>query len=695
MRVRLLALAVSVVGFTGACSRPPPQTPDPVQKISLPPTRVYDAAAIDPSADACTDFYQYACGGWETSHPRPADSGSYYRSWTQYAREVDDYVRQLIEAAGSGAAAGEDERNVATFFQACMNEPAIEAAGLAPFAPLFSEIDALDSAAGAGAALGKVSGRLKKDFYTKFPLLRLSPWADPSEGGALTRIFVSGDVIGFPAQDYYIDPGEEAAALRAAYVAYLAGTLTDLGYPEPTAQSFAERILALETAISSAGQSAAEERNEAAGADGLASLEDVAAAYPNIDWAGLLAQRGADPLPDAVFIADAEQIAVVNDWMTDENLDVLKAYLKLALVVDYNAVMPATFRSRNFDFFSRKVRGHEKPPPRWRTCVGLTKVVMPEAVSRMFIASTGIGESKAASLGVFADIRDEMHRRIDTADWIGDDTRAAALAKLGQLRASFVAPDAWLDDPALKAVPDAAAATALDFSMSRRLRDFAQAGTPMDINDWFDPPIYVSGFQVNETNAIYVTAAQMLMLDIGSGDLAVEYAGLGVFVAHELSHGYDRLGSQYDGAGRTRDWWTEADGQAFDGRMQCIAEEASTYAYPSGDPVNGALVVSEEAAQMTGLDLAYAAFQRARAGKPLPERDGLTADQRFFTAAAQTFCIQASEESWRFISSSDSHMWGAPGINMVMKNSPAFAAAFNCKAGDPMVKPEADVCRTW
>ncbi|MEZ6013143.1 MAG: M13 family metallopeptidase [Hyphomonas sp.] len=658
-------------------------------------TKVYDPAAIDRSADACIDFYQYACGGWEASHPRPADSGSYYRSWTQYTREVDDYVRQLIETAGEGDAAGRDERNVSALFQACMDEAAIEAVGLAPFGPLFGEIDALGSVAGFGPLLGKVSNRLRYSYGTKYPLLSVSSWADPAEGGSLTRLYVSGAVIGFPAQEYYTGQDEDAVALRGAYAAYLTGALEDLGYADELASSYAEKILAMETAVASAGMSAAESRNEANGPEGLVSLEDLAARYDNIDWAGMLAARGADPLPDRVFVADAAQVAAVNDWVTEENLGVLKAYLKLALAVDHNAVMPAGLRSRHFDFFGKALSGQEAPAPRWRTCVGLTKTVMPEAVSRMFIAATGIDEDKAASLHVLSDIRAEMQRRIETADWIGDDTRAAALVKLDQLRASFVAPDKWPDDPELGAVPGEAAETNMKFSAARRLREFGTVSAPMDINEWFDAPIYVSGFQVNELNAIYVTAAQMLMLDIGSGDPAVEYGGLGVFVGHELSHGYDRLGSQYDGLGRTRNWWTEADGQEFDDRTKCISEEASTYSYPSGAQVNGEFVVSEEGAQMAGLDIAYAAFLRANAGTDLPDRDGLTAGQRFFTASAQTFCIQASDESWNLIASSDSHMWGAPGINMAIRNSPEFAKAFHCKAGDPMVKPEAEICRTW
>lgn len=691
MGFRKSAVALCASGLIAACLATQSKAPD--TSIPLPLTKVYDAAAIDHSVNACTNFYQYACGGWEKTHPRPADSGSYFRSWTQYAHEVDDYVRQLIETADSSG--GADAANVSALFQACMDEPVIDALGLAPLEPLFGEIDAMDSATGFGAVLGKVSHRMKFYYSTKYPLLSISAWADPSEGGSVSRLFVSGDVIGIPAKDYYTDPGEDAAALRAEYVSYLAATLSDLGYEENVARDYAARILALETAVISAGKSEAESRNEAFGPEGITSLEDLAAYYPNIDWAGLLAERGAGPLPDKVFIADAAQVAAVNALVTDENLGVLKAYLKLALVIDHNALMPENFRSRHFDFFGKTLSGQEEPAPRWRTCVGLTKIVMPEAVSRMFIASTGIGDSKAASLGVLENIRAEMHRRIETADWIEDSTRAAALTKLGELRASFVAPDTWLDDPAVTAAPGEAVETTLRFAMARRAREFGALGAPMSINEWFDAPIYVSGFQVNETNAIYVTAAQMLMLDIGSGDLAVEYGGLGVFVGHELSHGYDKLGSQYDGLGRTADWWTEADGQAFDDRMQCISDEASTYKYPSGDPVLGELVVSEEAAEMTGLRLAYAAYQRAKAKAGVPERDGLTADQRFFTAAAQTFCMQASNESWGLISSTDSHMWGAPGINMLMRNSPEFAEAFGCQPGDPMAKQAEEVCRTW
>lgn len=691
MRLKPSAAGIVALGIVVSCSGA--QSALPAAPIPLPTTKVYDAAAIDHSVNACTNFYQYACGGWEKTHPRPAESGSYFRSWTQYAHEVDDYVRQLIETADSSG--GADAANVSALFQACMDEPAIDTLGLTPLTPLLDEIDAMSSASGFGTVLGKVSHQMKFYYATKYPLLSISAWADPSEGGSVSRLFVSGDVIGIPSKDYYTDPGEDASALRAEYVSYLSATLSDLGYKEDTARDYAARILALETAVISAGRTEAESQNQAFGPEGITSLEALVVQYPNIDWAGLLAERGAAPLPDKVFIADAAQVAAVNAWVTDENLGVLKAYLKLALVIDHHALMPENFRSRHFEFFGKTLSGQEEPAPRWRTCVGLTKIVMPEAVSRMFIDSTGIGDSKAASLGVLENIRAEMHRRIETADWIEDSTRAAALTKLSQLRASFVAPDTWLDDPAVTAVPGEAVETTLRFSMARRAREFGALGAPLNINEWFDAPIYVSGFQVNETNAIYVTAAQMLMLDIGSGDLAVEYGGLGVFVGHELSHGYDKLGSQYDSLGRTADWWTEADGQEFDDRMQCISEEASTYKYPSGDPVLGELVVSEEAAEMTGLSLAYAAYQRAKAKAELPERDGLTADQRFFAAAAQTFCMQASDESWGLISSTDSHMWGAPGINMLMRNSPEFAEAFGCQPGDPMVKPAEEVCRTW
>lgn len=692
VNIRILVLALSTLNWISACA-PPQSSPMPPPEIPLPATRIYDASAIDRSVDACTDFYQYACGGWEKRHPRPSDSGSYYRSWTQYAREADDYVRQLIETADESA--GADAGNVSTLFEACMDESAIESLGIAPLAPLFSEIDRVETASELSVMLGNVSSRLKYDYRTKPPLLSISAWADPSEGGSTFRLYVRGSVIGFPATDYYLDESENGTALRAAYLAYLNGALADIGYDEITSRSHANKILALETAISSAGLSAAEVRNEAIDASGLASLQTLGERYPNVDWPGLLGALGAAPLPDAVVVADGAQLAAANAWITDENIDALKAYLKLALVVDHVDLMPVGLRNRHFQFFGQTLNGQTDPAPRWRTCVGLTKIVMPEAVSRMFIEATGIESSKAASLDVFAAIRDEMRLRLETADWIDDDTRAGALAKLGDLRASFVAPDNWLDDRTRNAKSGAAAETTMDFSMARRAREMGSLGAPMNINEWFDAPIYVSAFQVNEMNAIYVTAAQMLMLDIGSGDLAVEYGGLGVFLGHELSHGYDRLGSQYDGIGRTRNWWSAEDAQTFDRRNQCILDEASTYAYPSGDPVNGAFVVSEQAAEMTGLDIAYAAYQRAKSGTTLPDRDGLTADQRFFTAAAQTFCMQASEESWGLIATSDSHMWGPPGINMVMRNSPAFAKAFSCEPDAPMVKPEAEVCRTW
>jgi endothelin-converting enzyme/putative endopeptidase len=687
MKIRAAAICILAAA---SCAKKEEAPPAPA--IPLPALRVYDPAAIDRSADACTNFYQFACGGWERSNPRPADEGAYFRSWTQYAREVDDYVRLLIEAAGAKAAPGADEKNVGAYFNACMDEATIEANGLAPLAERFAMIDAMESIREFGAVHGALVNRMSASGRPREPLISLYVWGDPAEGGSLTRIYAGADLIGFPAPDYYVSGDEQSAALRAQYQAFLADVLALIGYAPDEAAALAPAILAMEVKAVADAQSYAAARNEASTAESLFTIETLAARYPNIDWPAMFAARGAAATPDKVVVSDPDFLSAANDALAEENLERVKAYLKLAAAFDLQQFLPANIRAKHFEFFRKALRGQEEPYERWRTCVGAVRDAMPEAVGRIFVEASGIEKDKPASLEVFNDIRRALRQRIETADWVSEATRAAALEKLGALRASFVMPDEWPDDRSLAAVEGDAVATLERFSAPRRASSFARLGQPLDINEWFDPPTYVSAFQVNETNAIYATAAQMLMLDIGSDDPAVVYGGLGTFLGHEISHGYDKLGAQYDGAGRVRDWWAPADAAAFAEKTQCVSDEASTYQYPSGDKVNGDLVVSEVAADITGISLAHDAFGKSKQGD---DRDGLTAEQRFYTASAQIFCMQASDEAWRGIASSDSHTWGAPGINMALRNTPGFADAFGCKPGETMSKAQADICRGW
>jgi predicted metalloendopeptidase len=445
--------------------------------------------------------------------------------------------------------------------------------------------------------------------------------------------------LNLPARELYLEQDEHSVALRAGYRAHIERMLGLAGRAPQDARTDAEHVLSIETALAAAMPSAEDAMGEQRRFLSPRSPEELRQQYPHFDWSAFLRRFGA-PSSSTINLGWLPFFERWDALVDTQPLEAWHAYLRFHLLTDRSRFLPAAFRETSFDFFGRTVDGRTEAPARWRECVGLERRYLPDPLSRVFL-------ERAASprLVIRAD------------DFYGNARRAAE----AQFRRN-------LDKP----------------------------GAPVSLDEWGLPPIWVGGFYDPAKNAVAMTAAQLLFFAGEEGtDLAALYGGLGSFIGHELSHGFDPLGSQYDTDGRLRPWWSKRDHERYEQRTQCVAKTYSQLDYPTGDRVRGEAVVGEQSAELMGHQLALAAYRRASAGAPEGVRDGLSAEQRFFVSAAQFMCLDASPEVWRQLVDTDPHAFGPPGVTGTVLNMPGFTEAFACRPGQAMVRPVARMCRVW
>ncbi len=661
----------------------------------IPPTMpTFDPTAIDASADPCEDFYQYACGGWHAENPMPADVSFWSRPYTQFSRRLEDYLRALIEdAAQDGSKRTADQQKVGDYYSACLDTDAIEARGLVPLQTELALIDGMGSIDQLPTLLGVLDRSLP---YETDAVVGLNLYAgsDPVDGGQALRLWIDVSSLGLPGRDYYLDNGEKSEVLREQFQDHIAGMLRLLGEGESQAGDSAQAILALETTLAEAGLPYSTLRNDPSAYSNPMTLEELQSSTPNFRWDDLLRAYGL-PIDPRVNVVQPAFLRVFDRLLSEVSLDTWKAYLRWKLVVRRAELLPAAFSEARFEFYGKALSGRETPPERSRLCINHLERDLPDALSRVFVARGSSSEMSEQTVLIFEEIKAVMHQRIEGAEWMASETKHAAIAKLATVRLSVGHPTEWLDDQRVVVRRDDAYGNVQRSSAALRRAKLAGLGQPQDINDWWQPATWVGGYQANNLNALVITAAYLLLTEEGASDPAVHYGLLGLSMAHELIHGFDPLGREYDAQGRLRDWWTDADATQFDQAGQCVTDHFSSLEYAPGIPVDGALVVSEEVTELAAASIAWQAYQLATAGQPQVKVGGLTPAQRYFLTGAQSWCTDATEETWRSLSKGDGHAWGTPAVNGIVPNLPEFAEAFGCQAGDAMVKPAEEICKIW
>ncbi len=661
----------------------------------------FDTTNLDKTCKPCDDFYQFAMGGWMKSNAIPPEYSS-WGSFTQLADKNQQNLRQILEAAaGAKASPGSNEQKIGDFYVSCMDTAAIDAAGTKPLEPELTRIAAIKSVADLQGVTEYLHSR------GVGALFRFNSTQDAKDSNRVIGAAFQGG-LGLPEREYYLKEDDKSKQLREAYVKHVAKMLELLGDPANQSAAEAATILKIETALASASMKNTDLRDPDKTYHKM-MLADLKTLTPNFSWEAYFGATGHPELkeinvgqPDFFKALDTQLTATpVGDW---------KTYLRWHLVNAAAPGLPEKFVAEDFEFRGRTLTGAKEIQPRWKRCVQAgakeiqprwkrcvqaTDRVLGEALGQVYVQKYFPPEAKARALEMVHNLIAALRDDLQTLPWMGPATRTQATAKLQAFAVKIGYTDKWRDYSALKIDRKSYAENqwrGAEFDFGRRLN---KIGKPVDRTEWGMTPPTVNAYNNSSMNEIVFPAGIMQppFYDPNADD-AVNYGGMGAVIGHEITHGFDDHGSKFDGQGNLKDWWSPEDLKNFKARAACVSDQFDAYVVDGDLHENGKLVLGESIADLGGLTIAYAAYEKSLQGKPRPpDKDGFTPEQRFFLGWAQVWGANERIEYARLMANTNPHPLPRFRGNGPLSNMAEFAQAFSCKKDEPMVREQA--CKIW
>jgi len=642
-----------------------------------------DVPSMDRTADPCVDFFQYSCGGWIKNNPIPPDQSS----WSTYSKMQDEnrvQLRGILEAAS----APDSNRNAVTqkigdYYASCMDEKSIDAKSAEPLKPMLDKIAALKSKSElAGIAAAMIDNNVLFDFGSQQDYRDANQVVAGADQGGL----------GLPDRDYYLKTDAKSEELRKAYLAHVRKMFELLGDKPEAAAAEAQTVMSIETALAKGSMTRVERRDPKALDHKMTSaeLEKIA---PEFRWNIYFTKVGMPSLP-SLNVAAPEFFRTLNQELAKESLADWKIYLRWHLVHSDATHLATPFLNENFAFYGKTLRGQQELQPRWKRCTQAVDGYLGEALGQAYVAKYFPPEAKQQVLKMVKEIQTAMEEDINSLSWMSPATKQQALAKLHGMANKIGYPEKWRDYTKLEIVRGDELGNverARKFEFDRQL---AKIGKPVDHGEWGMTPPTVNAYYDPQMNDINFPAGvlQPPAFDPNS-DAAPNYGDTGGTIGHELTHGFDDEGRQFDAHGNLRDWWTAEDGKEFEKRAACISDQYSTYTIVDDIKITGKLTLGEDVADLGGLLIAYMAWKADTQGQNLQPIDDLTPDQRFFVGYGQSWCGETRDETKRMRATVDPHSPEKYRTNGVVSNMPEFQQAFHCKSDAPMVNKNR--CRVW
>jgi putative endopeptidase len=690
----LLLAAASVLNLAAPAAPSASATAADAPASKMPKTLGFDISALDRSTDPCVDFYQFACGSWIKSNPIPPDRGYWGRGGEVQERNLAILRDILEQAAPPDPKRSPVMRQIGDLYASCMDEKTVESKGAAPLKPELDRIAKIaskkDLAAevghlhviGANQGAGRGVGGILFDFGS------LQDFKDASS--VIAGVDQSG--LGLPDRDYYLKDDPKSVETRKKYQEHVEKTFRLLGDKPEAAAAEAKAVMDFETALAKVSLDKVSRRDPQK-LYHMLTREELVALAPSFDWSGYFREVHA-PAFKSLNVTYPEFFKGVELQLGMASLDDWKSYLRWHLASSWSPLLSSPFVDESFAFYGQTLGGAKENRPRWKRCVEVVDRSLGEALGQPYVERTFGAEGKARMLKMVHALESSLQEDIKDLPWMTEATKKQALVKLAAISNKIGYPDKWRDYSSVKIDRSdlvGNVARARTFEMAR---DLGKVGKPVDKGEWLMSPPTVNAYYDPQMNNINFPAGilQPPFFDNKMDD-AVNFGGIGMVIGHELTHGFDDEGRQFDADGNLKDWWTEQDSKEFDKRAACVVDEYSGFTAVDDVKINGKLTLGENTADNGGMRIAYMALMDTLGGKEPGKIDGFTAEQRFFLGNGQVWCANVSDEAARMSALTNPHSLPKYRVNGVVANMPEFRKAFDCKEGSPMVR--ADSCRVW
>ncbi len=640
---------------------------------------------LDKNVDPCTDFYAYACGKWQAQNPIPSDRASWGR-FNELQERGEYIVRDILEKYSSGDPKRSPvEQKMGDYYASCMDEAAIEKAGMHSLESDFQGIASLKFKSELATAAIRLHGEGVN------ALFNFDSQQDFKDARQMIAIAGQGGMA-LPDRDYYLKDDANSTEIRKQYLEHVRRMFELLGDAPEKAAAEAKAVMDIETDLAKGALDRTSRRDPEKIYHRMTTGE-LAALSPDFDWTLYLEGIGVASA-DSLNVSEPDFFKQLNSALKSASLEDWKAYLRWHLVHANAEVLPARFVRENFNFFERALNGTKELSPRWKRCVRYTTNDLGEAVGQKYVDQTFGAEGKQRMLKMVEALEKALGQDIQNLPWMGEDTKKQALIKLRAITNRIGYPDSWRDYSSLSIVRGDALGNSQRANAFAFRHELHKIGKPVDKKEWPYPPTTVNAsYNPLQNNITFPAAILQPPFFDKQADDAMNFGAIGGGIGHELTHGFDDQGSKFDADGNLRNWWTEQDKKEFEKRTSCLADQYSGYTVVSDVKLNGKLTLGENTADNGGVRIAYMALMDTLAGKEPEPVDGLTAQQRFFLGWANIWCQNCTDELARKLATIDPHSPGRYRINGVVSNMPEFREAFHCKPSDAMVRQNA--CRAW
>jgi putative endopeptidase len=642
---------------------------------------------IDKSANACTDFFAYANGAWRAANPIPPEMDRWSRRWK--AGELSkEQLRTLLDDVSKRKdwPKGSIDQQISDFYGGCMDAARIDAAGTKPIQPLLAEIKAVKNRADLQRMIAKLNAL---QMNAPFGITATPDNHNPSD--VIAKVYAAG--LGLPDRDYYFKPEKRFADARDKYVVHVAKMFQLAGWTKASAKKASETVFAMETTLASAQLDNVALRDPAA-TDHKVSVAALQKMTPHFDWNHYLDRSGIARAD--LNVDQPAYMAAVDKELTSATIAEWKTYLQWNVINAAAQHLSAPLAEEDFAFYGKFLHGQTQMKPRWKRCVEADDALLGEALGRRYVERFFPPEAKARMQELVKNLLLAMGDTIQGLQWMSDETKKHAMEKLATFNPKIGYPDKWKDYSKVEISRASHWNNVVAGLRFVSADDLAQIGKPLNRGRWGMTPPTSNAYYNPLLNEVVFPAGilQPPAFDVHASD-AVNYGAIGVVIGHEISHGFDDQGAQFDAQGRLSNWWTAEDLKRFQARTQCVVDQFEGYFIEPGIHHNGKLILGESIGDLAGAKIAWLAFQKARKEHPAVDIDGFTPEQQFFIAWGQFRGDETRPEAQRMMVQGDPHPVAKYRVIGPLSNMPDFAKTFGCGPDSPMVRPPGKACEVW